>query len=512
MSRPGKWMLAVLVTAGMFMAFLDTTIVDITLPKMMSSLEADIYDAQWIIISYFMGAAIAMTVVGWMAQSFGHRDTYLGGLVLFVGMSALCGAASSLEAMLVFRFFQGIAEGMMIPVGWLLISEGFQQEERGLAMGVYGLGAAFAPAVGPSLGGLLTEYLNWRWVFYVNVPIGLLDGILLLLLFPNRKSPQIGPLDKVGVVLLSVALSALVVFVSKGQEKGWLQSDFILQMAAIFSLSFIGFLLWELFYPHPLIPRDIFRNREVSLGLLALAMNSIAAYGVYLLLPVFLQKVRGYTTQDSGLIMLPGSLASAISTLLGGALADRGKPKAVAALFLLAGAWATWTFSTGYFDPRFSLVLDNLLWGFAISGSFAPLSYLIFASLKEDRYPHGTMLINVTRLVSGSIGTAISTNLLTTRQDAFYDALAWRMDWGHLSRGGLLGILEAWVSPAARSESLDPDSVHFMLQIARSFLQAIAGSEAFMATYKHLALYLLTGVLVVLGCRNLRGRASTLTH
>lgn len=512
MDQPNKWVVAALVTAGMFIAFLDTTIVDITLPKMMSTLEADIYNAQWIIIAYFMGAAVAMTIVGWMAEVLGHRDTYLSGLLLFVAMSALCGAASSLEAMLVSRFFQGVAEGMLIPVGWLLLSDAFPVEERGLAMGVYGLGAAFAPAVGPSLGGLITEHLTWRWIFYVNVPIGLLDAILVIWLLENRRTVQAVPLDGIGVLLLSVALSSLVVFVSKGQEKGWLQSDFILQMVLAFSLSFTGFLLWEVWAPRPLIPRPIFAKREVPLALFALGLNSMAAYGVYLLLPIFLQRLKGFTTLDAGLIMLPGSMASAVATLLGGAMADRLRPKAVAIAFLLAGAWATWVFRTGYFDPRLAVVRDNLVWGFAISGAFAPLSYLIFASLKEEEFSHASMLINVTRLVAGSIGTALSTNLLTSRQNAFYDAISSRIEWGSHAGRELLASLVSWLGFPDQPSWFDPNATHLGLEMGRRLIQAVAGGEAFMATYRHLALLLLLAAAAVLFARNLKAQGAAPRH
>ncbi|MEJ5376616.1 MAG: DHA2 family efflux MFS transporter permease subunit [bacterium] len=504
MQGPNKWCVAFLVTMGMFIAFLDTTIVDITLPKMMSTLEADMYDAQWIIIAYLMGAAVAMTFVGWIAGLLGHRDTYLWGLMLFVAMSALCGAASSLEAMLASRFLQGVGEGMLIPVGWLLLSDAFPPQERGLAMGIYGLGAAFAPAIGPSLGGLITEHLTWRWIFYVNVPIGLLDAMLVIWLIQNRKSSPQAPLDLVGVILLSVALSSLVVFVSKGQEKEWLQSDFILQMVVVFCLCFAGFIFWELLAPRPLIPRSVFIQKEVSLALLALGLNSMVAYGVYLLLPVFLQRLKGFTTLDSGLIMLPGSMASALATLLGGALADRLRPKTVAIAFLLAGAWATWVFRTGYLDPRSAIIWDNLLWGFAISGAFAPLSYLVFASLKEEDFAHGSMIINVTRLVAGSIGTAVSTNILTSRQNAFYDAISSRIEWGSYAGKELLGYLGSWLASPDPGAYFDPNATQVALEMARRLIQAVAGAEAFMATYKHLALLMLLAVAAVVLARNLK--------
>lgn len=511
MGNPGKRSVASVVSAGIFMAFLDTTIVDITIPKMMSALEADMYDAQWIIIAYLLGAAVAMTFISWLAEYLGHRDTYLLGLLLFVTTSALCGAASSLEAMLVFRLFQGVAEGMLIPVGWLLLSEAFPPEERGLAMGVYGLGAAFAPAVGPSLGGLITEHLTWRWIFYVNVPIGLMDGILSIWLMRNKRGSHVPRLDKMGVLLLSTALSSLVVFLSKGQEKGWLNSDFILTMVAIFAGSFSAFLFWEILSENPLIPRGVFRHKEVTFGLLALGLNSMAAYGVYLLLPVFLQRLKAFTTLDAGLIMLPGSLAAAIATLLGGALADRLSPKFVSIAFLLGGAWATWAFRTDYLDPKSQVVWDNLFWGFAISGAFAPASYIIFAVLKEEHYSHGTMLINVTRLVAGCIGTALSTNLLTSRQNAFYDAISWKIHLGCESGKRLLTLMDP-VAGITGGQLFNPDVLSLTLEMGRRLIYGIATGEAFMATYKHLAILLVVAAIALVFARNVKSDKGTALH
>ncbi|MCS7182606.1 MAG: DHA2 family efflux MFS transporter permease subunit, partial [Thermoanaerobaculum sp.] len=248
-NAPNKWLVALLVSAGIFIALLDTTIVDIVLPKMMASLEADLYGIQWVIIAYFMGAAVSMTVVGWMAEAFGHRNTYLVGLVMFVATSALCGVAPTLELMLISRFVQGVAEGMMLPVGALILMDAFPEEERGLALGVYGLGASFAPAVGPTLGGFITEHLTWRWVFWVNVPIGLTDALLVFLLLGNVRGKVVRKLDLVGLVLLATSLMSFIVFISKGQEKGWLDSDFILKAFLVFVVTFVAFIVWELKAP-----------------------------------------------------------------------------------------------------------------------------------------------------------------------------------------------------------------------------------------------------------------------
>ena len=184
-----KWLAACIVMIGIFIALLDATIVDIVLPKMMSSLNTDTYGVQWVVISYLTAAAIAMTSVEWLGAKIGHRNTYLAGLVIFTFFSILCGQATSIGFMNFARFMQGIGEGIIVPIGMTILCEVFPDEERGTALGVYGLGASCAPALGPTLGGLITEHLSWRWIFYVNVPIGII-GIFLTIMLLRETSPE----------------------------------------------------------------------------------------------------------------------------------------------------------------------------------------------------------------------------------------------------------------------------------------------------------------------------------
>lgn len=504
-----KWLVAALVSAGIFIALLDTTIVDIVLPKMMSELETDLYGVQWVIIAYFLGAAVSMTVVGWLAEAFGHRNTYALGVALFALTSALCGLAANLELMLTARFVQGIAEGMMLPVGALILTDAFPPEQRGLALGVYGLGASFAPAIGPSLGGFITEHLTWRWVFWVNVPIGIADALLAYLLLANVRSEKIRKLDLVGLTLLSVSLGSFIVFISKGQEKGWLDSDFILYSFLIFCATFLGFVVWELFAPEPLLPRQLFVNSGVVLSLLAMAFVSMAAYGVFLMLPVYLQKLKGLTTLQAGLIMLPGSLAAASTTMLSGLLSDKLRPKWVAAFFLLCMFVTTWQFRTGFFVPRSATVWDNFWWGLAMGGVFTPLFLLLLACVPKEEFSDASMVMNVVRLVMGSVGTALATNTFTNRSVAFYDALASRVEEG--SPWGYELLMRLGAAPDS-SGQVPVEAMVKAKAAAGTLLQALASGDAFQATWRHLALWGLLALAVVLWMKNVRAAGGAAVH
>lgn len=510
-SSPGanKWAVAVLISAGIFIALLDTTIVDIVLPKMMATLEADLYGIQWVIIAYFMGAAVSMTMVGWLAETFGHRNTYLLGTVLFVATSAFCGVAPTLELMLASRFVQGVAEGMMLPVGALILMDAFPVEERGLALGVYGLGASFAPAVGPSLGGFITEHLTWRWVFWVNVPIGLTDALLVFLFLANVRGKAVRKLDWVGLGLLATSLMSFIVFISKGQEKGWLGSDFILNAFVLFVITLVAFVIWEVKAKDPLLPRNLFTNPNVVVGLLAMAFLSMAAYGVFLMLPVYLQRLKGFTTLQSGLIMLPGSLAAALTTLLAGILSDRLPPKWVATVFLLGMFVTTWQFRTGFFEPRAAAVWDNFWWGLAMGGVFTPIFLILLGSLPEEEFADASMITNVVRLVMGSVGTAYATNVFTNRSAGFFEALAGRIEAGSAAAGEL--VLRLGAAPRADGV-VDPIAETKAAASVRTLLQAMASGDAFQATWRHLALFSLLALVAVLLTRAVRPSGEAPVH
>lgn len=502
--KAGKWTTAVLVSVGVFIALLDTTIVDIVLPKMMSALETDIYGVQWVVISYFLGAAIAMTAVGWITEAVGHRDTYIFGICLFVAMSALAGIAQSLAMMIFARFFQGIAEGIMMPVSLLILYETFPPDERGLAMGVYGVSASFAPALGPTLGGLLTEYLNWRWVFYINVPVGILDVALIWGLMVNvRKNEGVPPFDLIGFLLSSLSLSALIVFLGKGQEYGWLHSDYILSLLLTFVVSGIGAVAWMGGAKNPLFPRRIVAHQPFRLGVWAMMLLSITAYGFFFLLPIFLQRVHGYTTLHAGLILLPGALFAGVATLMAGYLSDRISPKAVAVVSLLGAAVASWVFHTDMDTPRVLLFRDYIFWGFFIGATFAPITLLAIDTLEEQDVANGSTLVNVSRLIAGSIGTSYATAMLSVKRDTFTEALGANMTaakgtvvemMSHLAPGG--GLEGSW---------FDPDHYGRMAALLKGYIVLRGSSYAFEAVFEYLALFPLAAAVFVLLVRTVKG-------
>ena len=495
-AKTNKWTVAALVSAGVFIALLDTTIVDIVLPKMMAAMETDIYGIQWVVITYFLGAAIAMMAVGWAADKAGHRNTYIFGILLFIAMSASAGAAANLPMMLFSRFFQGIAEGIMMPVSLIILYETFPPEERGLAMGVYGISASFAPALGPTLGGLLTEYLNWRWVFYINIPVGIVDVVLVWWLVGNvRPDVPPGRFDAVGFLLSAIALSALIVLLGKGQENGWLHSDYILMLLLTFIFSGVAAFFWLAYCRTPLFPRRILAHRPFILGIGAMMFFSVTAYGFFFLLPVYLQQVHGYTTFQSGIILLPGALFAGAATLMAGGLSDRINPKAVAAFTLMGAVVASWIFHTDPDTPRHLLYWDYIFWGFFIGGTFAPVTLICLATLSEHDIANGSTLVNVSRLIAGSLGTSYATAMLSTKRDTFFEALGANVTWGSFSSADLFARLQQFGDISA---GFNPDQWARLMSTAKGLITLRASSFAFHATYQYLGLFSAVALIFVL--------------
>ena len=420
-----KWITAIVVMLGMFMTLLDTTIVDITIPKMISTLNTDIYGIQWVVIAYMIGSAVAMTLVGWLGEITSYKFVYILGLGIFLTMSALCGQASSLGEMITGRLLQGIGEGFIVPISMTMLLLAFPKEEAGLAMGIYGLGASVAPAIGPTIGGLLTEYLNWRWIFYVNIPIGLLGFILALILLEDSEQHEAEKpesFDWLGFLLLAVFLGTLITFLTKGQEKGWLNSNFIIYMMIITFTSGSAFIFWELKCRHPIMELRLFSYKLFTIGTAGRFVFGGTMYGIFYLLPLYMERLRGYPSLLSGLIMLPGSLAMGLSIIIGGILSDRigARPVSIACVLLLCLT----SYMLGTFDlytPKIMVILLFALWALPVGPLFPTLTSGALNSLPPSKMNRGSSIFNVTRLVAGCIGTSFATTMLERKAATYFN-------------------------------------------------------------------------------------------
>ncbi len=495
---PYKWVATVIVMIGTFMTLLDTTIVDITLPKMLASLNTDTYGIQWVVISYMIGSAIAMTVVGWIGATFSYRIVYLLGFTIFVVSSAICGQARNLEMMIIARSIQGIGEGLVVPIAMTYLFLVFPKEEVGLAMGIYGLGASFAPALGPTLGGFITEHLSWRWIFYVNLPVGFI-GLSAAILFLKKIKPEDEkpwPFDWFGFVMLAVSLSSLITFLSKGQEKGWLQSNMILILIIIFVISSIIFIVWEWYQKHPVVNVHLFKKRAFWVSVVALACFSLTLYGIYFLLPLYMERLRGYPTLTSGLILFPGSIAMGISLIIGGVLTNKLNLKWFAIFFIII--FSIFSYRFGYIDlytSKSHIIALFTLWGISVGPLFPILTTGGLSSLSELDVNMGSAIQNVSRLVAGSVGTSIATTIIERKASYFYLIYSRHTDPSHVP---FITSLNKTIKGFLLKGYTLKDAKILSYSLMKFYIKAEAYFTAFQSTFKIMAILALIALPVLL--------------
>ncbi len=445
---------------GVFMAILDTTIVDIVVPKMMAPLSTDLYGVQWVITAYMTSAATAILLVEWLESLMGLKKVFLLGLFLFTTASFFCGQAQSLEWMIASRTVQGFGESLIVVSAEALLFSAYAPEKRGLAMGIYGLGASFAPALGPTLGGWITEHIDWRWIFYINLPIGIINFTLAFFFLRDYKPAHTLRLNFMSYLFISIATVSLLIVLSRGQKEGWFSSDYILHLSLVSLFSFLLFLLSELVSKNKLIDPSIFRIKEFVVAFwVYLFVLGFSMYQVFYLIPLYFERLKGYTTLQAGLAILPMALAIGFLSPVAGMISDKKSPKlalyVATALYLLVSLFVLPRLN--YFTPKEEALFYLVLMGIGMGFFFAPATQLALKKL-GDKTTLGVSLMHYIRFVGGSFGTALATNDLQRfawenfqRTNELQDynllslkleeAVLWLSDYTHQAQEKALGML-----------------------------------------------------------------------
>ena len=419
--------LTIIIIVGVFMVILDTTIVEVILPKIMGPLSTDIYGAQWVVTAYMIAAATGLLMVEKLAHSFGLKNIFILGLGLFTTTSFLCGHAGSLAEMIAFRALQGLGEAFLVASAETMIFIIYPPEKKGLAMGIYALAVSFAPALGPTLGGYITDHLSWRYVFFINVPIGFLNLFAALFFIPRLIS-QRHPFrfNFASFLLVSLATVALLTMLSKGQEHGWFQSRLIIWLCLVAIAGFIAYTISELLSPEPLIDFSIFKINEFrsAVGIYFFVLG-LSMYQIFYLLPLYYEKLRMMSTFQTGLHLMPMALCIAVFSVASGLLSDRFGPEKVlvaTSIVYLAGAYFVLP-RINYYTPKAQTILMTLPFGAGLGMFFAPVTTLALEKL-GDATNLGVSLMHYTRFVGGSFGTALATNTLQKKFAFHYDEIA----------------------------------------------------------------------------------------
>ena len=420
-----KWIIAFTASLGALLEVLDTSIVNVALTPMQSSFGATISGIGWVVTGYAIANVIIIPLTAWLGDRFGKKRYFVFSLIGFTIASVLCGLAGSLSALIAARILQGLLGGGLLAKGQSILFETFPPAEQGLAQAVFGVSMISGPAIGPTLGGYLTDTLGWRWIFFINVPVGILAVVMaILFLPPDAKQPVNLPrVDWWGIGLLAVSLGSLQIFLEEGEQKNWFDSGFIVGFA-ITAIVGISLFIWqELSTRHPAVDLRVLKYRSLAAGSLFSMVVGVGLYGTLFVIPIYAQGVLQYTAQQTGLLLLPGALASAITMLSLG----RVTSKVDARLLIATGSLMTGLvmFHLANLNPGTSS--ETLFWplvfrGGAIVLMFLPLTLATLSPLPRKDIPAGTGFYNLTRQLGGSIGIAALSTLLD-RRETFHRAI-----------------------------------------------------------------------------------------
>jgi len=417
--QTNKWATALTVILPTFIEVMDTSVVNVSLPHMQGSLSAGVDEVTWVLTSYLVANAIIIPITGWLAGIFGRKNYLVFSITLFTASSLACGAAPSLEFLVLARVLQGLGGGGLQPLSQAILLETFPPKEHGMAMAVFGMGVVFAPILGPVVGGWITDNWSWRWVFYINLPIGLLAVVLAALLihdppYIRRTSIHI---DSWGLLLITIGLGCLQIVLDKGEREDWFDSGFITVMSAIAAVALILFVIVELHSKHPVVDLRVFRDGTFAAGNIMMFMGFFCMFGSFVLLPLYAQTLMGYTAMWAGLVLGPGGLASLFIMPIGGALMKKGvKPTRLLAIGLTTMACSLWLMSGLNLDADFfSISLPRFIQGFGLGLFFVPLAASTYVNIPREGMGNASAIFNLIRNLGGSFGVAAAATLLSQR-------------------------------------------------------------------------------------------------
>lgn len=410
------WLIAASVMLATFMEVLDTSVANVSLPHIAGNLSATTDESTWVLTSYLISNAIILPATNWLGHFFGRKRFLIVCIGIFTLSSALCGAATSLDMLLVARVLQGAGGGALQPIAQAVLLESFPQEKRGSAMAVYGMGIVVAPIIGPTLGGWITDNYSWRWIFYINVPIGILAVFMASTFLedpPYIKGQRPGRIDYIGFGLMALGLASLQIVLDKGQEEDWLSSSFITKAIVIAVVALVAFIIWELRTKEPIVNLRVLGNRNFAVGVVLITAMGVVLYGTIALLPLFLQTLMGYPALQSGLAVSPRGIGAVVSMILVGRLVGKVDGRYLVMLGFIVVGYSSYLLG----DIDLEISISSIVWpqiiaGLAMGFVFVPLTVMTTGTLSNEQIGNATGIFNLMRNVGGSFGIAAVTTML----------------------------------------------------------------------------------------------------
>jgi MFS transporter, DHA2 family, multidrug resistance protein len=484
MTKSDKWIITLTVMIGTIMSALDTSIVNVALPYMRGTLGASVEEITWVATGYILSNVIIMPIVGMLSARYGRKNFYLFSIVSFTVSSMLCGMAWDITSMVVFRVLQGIGGGVLIPVSQAILRETYPPEEMGKAMGLYGVGVVLGPAFGPTLGGWLTDNYSWPWIFYINVPVGVINILMVMRYIkdPTYLVREKGRIDVLGLGLMTLGLGALQIMLEQGEREAWFESDMI-RVLFIVSLTALVLFIWrELICEKPAVNLRIMKNVNFATGSLIGGLLGMGLFGSLFLLPLFLQQLLGYPALDSGLALMPRSLAMAMAMPLAGRFYNKAGPRVLIWSGLVVNACAFYELSrlslnVGYMD----IFLPQFLQGIGFGLIFVALSTVTISTIDRRSMTAASGLYNVVRQIFASIGIALAASQLTKMTTSYHALLAEKVT-------EYSAVASAWIQTAIgamQSQGADSNTAR---QMALALLDGELSRQAGMMAYNYVFL------------------------
>lgn len=408
---------SIAVSAAVFMNVLDSSIANVSIPTIAGDLGVSSTQGTWVITSFAVANAITVPLTGWLTQYFGQVRLFVISTLLFVISSWLCGFAWSFESLVFFRVLQGAVAGPMIPLSQSLMLSSYPRAKAGMALALWSMTILVGPIAGPLLGGWISDNYNWSWIFYINVPVGLLAAWGSWQIYKSRETKRIRlPIDQIGLVLLIVWVGALQVMLDKGKDLDWFSSPLICALAVISVITFVYFVIWELTAKHPVVDLSLFAVRNFTTGTISLSVAYGLFFGTVVLLPLWLQSTMGYTATWAGVAAAPVGILAIILSPVVGKLLGRHDPRVIATTaFLIFSLISYMRAQYNTSVDLYGVMLPTFIQGAAMAAFFIPLTTISLSGLSPDRIPAAAGLTNFVRLVCGAFGTSITTTLWEDR-------------------------------------------------------------------------------------------------
>lgn len=420
-SQVSGWLIAPVVALAAFMEIMDISIANVSLPHIAGDLSSSQSESTWVLTSYLVTNAVVMPISGWLSNTFGRKRFFLVCIAGFTIASLLCGFAPNLASLIALRALQGAAGGGLQPSGQAILADSFPPEKRGMANAIYGIAAVVAPTVGPTLGGWITDNYDWRWIFLINVPVGLVLMFLVTSLIREqpvtRGQNARSQVDWMGFGFVALSLGCLQVVLDRGQDDDWLGSGFITALILISAAGFALLVWWELRHPDPMVDLRLMRNADFAVTFTLMLMLGFMLLGSTYLIPAYAQSLMGYRAVDAGMVLTPGGLATIALLPLVGRIINKVDARILVAIGLVIGGFSLLWMTNFYLDISYGhLMLARVVQSVSLAFLFVPLNSMAFRGIPATKTNNASALINLARNFGGSIGISVASTLLIRRE------------------------------------------------------------------------------------------------